>query len=141
MTAKPEFELDHIGIAVPNLEKGFEFYKALGFTTMETEVVESEKVKTGFIRLGNACSIELLEPTSEDSAIAKFLEKRGPGMQQLCLRVKGLDALLAHLKSQGVRLINETPKIGAHNCRVAFIHPASTGGVLIELSEKLEGHR
>ncbi len=131
-----QYELDHIGIAVETLDKGFEFYRALGFEDMETEEVPSEKVKTGFLRLGNRATLELLEPTGEDSTIRKFLTKRGPGIHHICLRVKGIDQILEQLKSKGVRLINETAKQGAHNCRVAFIHPASTGGVLIELSEK-----
>lgn len=130
------FELDHIGIAVETLDEGAEFYRALGFTDMETEEVASEKVKVGFLRLGNRANLELLEPTSEDSAVRKFLEKRGPGIHHICLRVKGIDRILEELKAKGVRLINEQAKLGAHGCRVAFIHPASTGGVLIELSEK-----
>ena len=135
-----EYELDHIGIAVETLESGFEFYGALGFKDMDTEEVASEKVKVGFLRLGNRANLELLEPTSTDSAVRKFLEKRGPGIHHICLRVKNIDAILQDLKAKGVRLINEQAKLGAHNCRVAFVHPASTGGVLIELSEKqLEG--
>jgi methylmalonyl-CoA/ethylmalonyl-CoA epimerase len=134
-----EFELDHIGIAVETLDKGFEFYRALGFSGMDTEEVASEKVKVGFLRLGNGANLELLEATSDDSAVRKFLEKRGPGIHHICLRVKGIDGILERLKAQGVRLIHEKAKIGAHNCRVAFIHPASTGGVLIELSERPEG--
>ena len=130
------FELDHIGIAVESLEKGFDFYKALGFAEMDTEEVPSERVKVGFLRLGNRANLELLEATSEDSPIRKFLDKRGPGIHHICLRVKGIDTLVELLKSKGVRMINEKPKMGAHNCKVAFIHPASTGGVLIELSEK-----
>jgi methylmalonyl-CoA epimerase len=133
-----EFELDHIAIAVETLEEGVKFYKTLGFDNMETETVESEKVKTGFLKLGNRANIELLEPTSSDSAVAKFLQKRGPGIHHICLRVKNIDAVVADLKKKGVRMINEEPKIGAHNCRVAFIHPASTSGVLIELSQKVE---
>lgn len=133
---KFEIELDHIGIAVEGLDQGFEFYKALGFTEMETEEVPSEKVKTGFLRLGNRANLELLEPTSTDSVVRKFLDKRGPGIHHICLRVKGIDRILEQLKAKGVRLINEQAKLGAHGCRVAFIHPASTGGVLIELSER-----
>ena len=133
------FELDHIGIAVEGLESGFDFYRALGFTDMETEEVASEKVKVGFIKLGNRANLELLEPTTDDSTIRKFLDKRGPGIHHICLRVKNIDQLLEQLKSKGVRLINEKAKDGAHNCRVAFVHPASTGGVLIELSEKKSG--
>jgi methylmalonyl-CoA/ethylmalonyl-CoA epimerase len=130
-------ELDHIGIAVETLEKGFSFYEALGFTSMHRETVESEKVKTGFLKLDNDADLELLEPTSSDSVIRKYLDKRGPGIHHICLRVKGIDALVESLKSKGVRMINDTPKIGAHGCRIAFVHPASTGGVLIELSEKM----
>lgn len=136
-----KFELDHIGIAVETLDQGFEFYRALGFTDMQTEEVASEKVKTGFLRLGNRANLELLEPTAQDSAIRKFLDKRGPGIHHICLRVQGIDKILAELKAKGVRLINEQAKIGAHGCRIAFIHPAATGGILIELSEKVEeGH-
>jgi len=135
----PDFELDHIAIAVSNLAESFELFKAIGFKTMETESVESEKVNVGFLRLANQANLELLEASSDDSTVRKFLEKRGPGIHHICLRVKGIDKLLIELKAKGVRLINEQAKIGAHNCRVAFIHPASTGGVLIELSEKASG--
>jgi len=134
-----EFELDHIGIAVETLEEGSQFYKKLGFGAPEVEDVPSERVKTGFLRLGNRANLELLEPTADDSPIRKFLDKRGPGIHHICLRVKGIDAIVEKLKSQGVQMINETPKAGAHGCRVAFIHPKSTGGVLIELSEKGHG--
>jgi methylmalonyl-CoA epimerase len=134
-----EFELDHIAIAVNDLDQGFEFYKALGFSSMARETVASEKVETGFLRLQNNANLELLEAMSEDSSVHKFIQKRGPGIHHFCLRVKDIDAVLKHLKSQGVRLINEEPKLGAHNCRVVFIHPASTGGVLIELSQPMSG--
>ena len=132
---KFEFEIDHIGIAVPDLAQASKFYKILGFDKMEIEEVPSELVRTGFLELSNQASLELLEPTTEDSVIKKFLEKRGPGIHHICLRVKNIDDIVANLKKQGIRLINESPKLGAHNCRVIFIHPASTGGVLIELSE------
>lgn len=135
-----EYELDHIGIAVENLDKGFEFYQALGFTELEVEEVASQKVKVGFVPLANHANIELLEPTSIDSPVHKFLQKRGPGIHHICLRVKGIDEILVQLKAKGVRLIDEVAKPGAHNCRVAFIHPAAAGGVLIELSQKAEGH-
>lgn len=143
MTNKPiakfEFELDHIGIAVESIAEGSKFYKAMGFADPHIEDVPSEKTKTGFFKLQNNSNLELLESMSEDGPIKKFLEKRGPGIHHICLRVKDIEAVLAHLKSQGVRLINETPKKGAHNCMVAFIHPASTGGVLIELSQPAAG--
>lgn len=129
------FELDHLGVAVHSLEEGFKFYKALGFTEMTSEEVPTEKVKVGFLNLGNSASIELLEPTSDESPIKKFLDKRGPGIHHVCLRVKGIDEAVSRLKSAGIRLVNETPRPGAHGCRVVFVHPASTGGVLLELSE------
>jgi methylmalonyl-CoA/ethylmalonyl-CoA epimerase len=132
-----KFEIDHIGIAVESLVEGEKFYRALGFGEMSTEDVPSEKVNTGFLRLENSSNLELLEPTAPDSPIRKFLDKRGPGIHHICLRVNGIDAVVENLKSQGVQMINETPKDGAHGCRVAFIHPKSTGGVLIELSEKV----
>ena len=130
-----EFELDHLGIAVRSLQEGFQFYTALGFREMPTEEVPSEKVRVGFLDLGNQASIELLEATAPDSPIQSFIDKRGPGIHHICLRVKKLDEVVARLKSKGVRLVNETPRLGAHNCRVVFIHPAATGGVLLELSE------
>ncbi len=131
----PKFELDHIGIAVETLEKGSEFYKILGFDAMSVEEVPSEKVKVGFLKLGGGSNLELLEPTASDSTVRKFLDKRGPGIHHICLRVRGIDQILQDLKAKGVRLLNDQAKLGAHNCRVAFIHPASTGGILIELSE------
>ncbi len=129
------FELDHLGVAVKSLEEGVKFYRALGFKEMPIEEVPTEQVRVGFLHLANAASIELLEPTSDESPIAKFMVKRGPGIHHVCLRVKGIDGVVAQLKAAGVRLINETPRPGAHNCRVVFVHPASTGGVLLELSE------
>jgi methylmalonyl-CoA/ethylmalonyl-CoA epimerase len=133
------FAMDHIGVAVKNLESGFQFYKALGYGEMEIEEVPSEKVRVGFIALNNACAIELLEPTSEDSPVAKFIAKRGEGIHHICLRVKGIEGVIKRLKDQGVQLINDRPKVGAHNCLVAFVHPRSTGGILLELSEKQNG--
>ena len=132
---KVGFELDHLGIAVKSLEEGAVFYRAMGFVEMPIEEVPSEQVRVGFFNLDNRASIELLEPTSDESPIAKFLAKRGPGIHHVCLRVRGIDGVVVKLKAAGVRLVNETPRPGAHNCRVVFVHPASTGGVLLELSE------
>jgi methylmalonyl-CoA/ethylmalonyl-CoA epimerase len=129
------FELDHIAIAVNSLEEGAKFYQAIGFGEMKTEDVPSQKVLTGFLALGNRANIELLEPTSPESTIRKFLDKRGPGIHHICLRVKDIDALIPKLVAKGVQMIDPTAKPGAHGCRVAFIHPKSSGGVLIELSE------
>jgi methylmalonyl-CoA epimerase len=135
MSSPFRFELDHIGIAVENLDAGGAFYRALQMQESDREDVKSEKVKVGFYPLENDANIELLEPTDGESPIRKFLDKRGPGIHHICLRVNKLDELVAHLKKNNVQLINDVPKVGAHNCRVVFVHPKSTGGVLIELSE------
>lgn len=128
--------LDHIGIAVRSLEAA-KIYQDLGLTIQHVETVETQKVKTAFLSVGDS-NLELLEPTSPDSPIAKFIEKRGEGIHHICLRVDDIEAHLERLKSQGYRLINEHPVPGAHGCRVAFLHPAAGNGVLIELSEKIE---
>lgn len=132
-----KIELDHIGVAVKNIQGDQNFYLQLGLENSHNEVVASEKVKVGMFELENDCRIELLEPTEPDSPVGKFIEKRGPGIHHICLRVSDIHSLLKKLKDSGVRLINETPKPGAHNCMVAFIHPSATGGVLIELSQKM----
>lgn len=137
---KSEFELDHIAIAVESLEKGRGFYEALGLGPMEVEVVPTEKVKTGFFEVANGASIELLEATDPESPVAKFIAKRGPGIHHICLRVKNIREVMKSLKAKGVQLIDSEPKPGAHNCLVAFIHPKSTGGVLVELSEPQGDH-
>ena len=129
------FEMDHLGIAVESLEKGEMFYRAMGFGPMQVEDAPSERVRVGFLRLQNQSNIELLEPTSPNSPIRKFLDKRGPGIHHVCLRVTDIDSALRRLKEQGVRLIDHEAKAGAHGCRVAFIHPSAAGGVLIELSQ------
>lgn len=126
--------LDHIGIAVSSLERAA-IYKALGLEIDHVETVETQKVKTAFLSVGEA-NLELLEPTAPDSPIAKFIEKRGEGIHHICLRVENIEAHLEKLKAEGYRLINESPVPGAHGCRVAFLHPAAGNGVLIELSEK-----
>ena len=112
-------------------------YEALGLTIDHVETVESQKVKTAFLSVGDA-HIELLEPTGPDSTVAKFIEKRGEGIHHICLRVDDIETHLARLQAQGFRLINEAPVPGAHGCRVAFLHPAAGNGVLIELSELLD---
>lgn len=129
------YKLDHIGIAVKSLDEASQAYFSLGWTEAHTEAVPSEKVRVRMFELANNCRIELIEPTSSDSTIARFLEKRGPGIHHYCLSVNSIDEVLQKLKSEGIRLIHETPFQGAHNCRVAFIHPQSMGGVLVELSE------
>ncbi|HEY2830634.1 MAG TPA: methylmalonyl-CoA epimerase [Thermoanaerobaculia bacterium] len=129
-------KLDHIGIAVKSLEAA-RIYESLGLRIEHVETVETQKVKTAFLSVGDA-NLELLEPTSPDSAIAKFIEKRGEGIHHICLRVDDIEAHLARLKAEGYRVVNEAPVPGAHGCRVAFLHPSAANGVLIELSEKIE---
>lgn len=131
-----QFELDHIGIAVKSIEEVLPFYKAMGWTEFTTEVVATEKVKVCFVKLKNQSNIELLEPTSTDSVIHKFIQKRGGGIHHICLKVKNIENLITELIDKGVQMIDTKPRPGAHNCKVAFVHPAATGGVLIELSEK-----
>ncbi|HEX8252593.1 MAG TPA: methylmalonyl-CoA epimerase [Thermoanaerobaculia bacterium] len=125
--------LDHIGIAVRSLEVA-KIYRALGLDVQHVETVETQRVKTAFLSVGDS-NLELLEPTSPDSPIAKFIEKRGEGIHHICFRVDDIEAHLERLKAEGYRLINEAPVPGAHGCRVAFLHPAAGNGVLIELSE------
>lgn len=129
-------KLDHIGIAVKSLDAA-KLYEALGLTIDHVETVETQKVKTAFLSVGDS-HLELLEPTGPDSTVAKFIEKRGEGIHHICLRVDNIEEHLKTLKAQGYRLINDAPVPGAHNCRVAFLHPAAGNGVLIELSEALE---
>ena len=117
-------KLDHIGIAVKSIDAAKKIYEDLGLTIAHVESVETQKVRTAFLSVGDA-NLELLEPSSPDSTIAKYIEKRGEGIHHI-----------AHLKERGYRLINEAPVPGAHGCRVAFLHPAAGNGVLIELSEK-----
>lgn len=128
--------VDHIGIAVKNLEESKKFYtEVLGLKVHgEDEVVEQQKVKVCFIPSGDS-EIELLESTSPEGPIAKFIEKNGEGIQHIALYVDDLNAALAELKEKGVRLIDESPRYGAGGKNIAFIHPKATGGVLLELCE------
>ena len=130
--------IDHIGIAISSLDESLAFFRdALGLELEPAEDVPSQRVRAHFLPAGEA-SVELVEPTSDDSPIAKFTARRGPGLHHLCLRVDDIDAALAELKNRGVRLIDTTPRPGAHHSLVAFIHPASTHGVLVELKQVLE---
>jgi methylmalonyl-CoA/ethylmalonyl-CoA epimerase len=127
--------LDHVGIAVANLDQALSFYRdALGLEIETPEDVPSQRVRAHFIPAGEA-ALELLEATADDSPIAKFVSKRGPGLHHITLRVDDIGSALAQLKSRGVRLIDETPRPGAHGSLVAFVHPASTHGVLVELKQ------
>ncbi|MCB0413717.1 MAG: methylmalonyl-CoA epimerase [Bdellovibrionales bacterium] len=134
-----DFAFDHVGIAVNSIEEGLPFYQALGLKNIQYETVESEKVRVAMLTLANSAKIELLESSDSSGPIARYIEKRGTGIHHICLRVKDIDSTLENLKSKGIRLLNEIPKKGAHNCLVAFVHPKSAGGVLVELSEPQEG--
>ena len=129
--------LDHIGIAVGDLSQALAFYRdALGLDVEAQEEVPSQRVRAHFVPVGEA-TLELLEPTSADSPIAKFIEKRGPGVHHVTLRVDDIRETLGRLKARGVRLIDEEPREGAEGALIAFVHPASTHGVLVELKQRL----
>jgi methylmalonyl-CoA/ethylmalonyl-CoA epimerase len=133
--------IDHIGVAVADLSKAFEFFRdTLGLEVEAAEEVPSQRVRAHFVRLtddgGPGATFEFLEPTSDDSPVAKFVAKRGAGMHHVALRVEDITAALAELKAKGVRLIDEVPRRGAHGALIAFLHPASTHGVLVELKQK-----
>ncbi len=134
-TADCFMKLEHIGIATRGIDEAIGFWReALGLQVIEIEEIAEQKVRVVMLPVGEP-RVELLEPTSEDSPIAKFLEKRGPGIHHIALRVDDIRATLARLKEKGARLIDEAPRVGAGGCLVAFIHPTSTGGVLLELVE------
>ncbi len=127
--------IDHIGIAVSSLDDALAFYRdALGLAVEAPEEVPSQRVRAHFIPAGET-AIELLEATADDSPIAQYVAKRGPGLHHITLRVDDIAAALARLKARGVRLIDETPREGAHGTLVAFIHPSSAHGVLVELAD------
>lgn len=129
-------KVDHIGIAVKDLEQAKKFYtEVLGMTVMGEETVEQQKVKVCFIPCGDS-EVELLESTSPDGPIAKFIEKNGEGVQHIALRVDNIEAAIADLKAKGVRMIDEVPRYGAGAAKIAFVHPKATGGILLELSER-----
>jgi methylmalonyl-CoA/ethylmalonyl-CoA epimerase len=127
--------LDHVGIAISSLDAALRFYRdALGLDIEMPEEVASQRVRAHFIATGESM-LELLEPTADDSPIGKFLVKKGPGLHHIALRVDDIRAALAELQSRGVRLIDREPRPGAHGSLVAFIHPASAHGVLVELKQ------
>jgi methylmalonyl-CoA/ethylmalonyl-CoA epimerase len=126
--------VDHIGIAVRSLDERLALYRALGLEVEGREDVPSEKVRVAFLP-AEGTRIELLEATSPDSPIAAFIEKRGEGMHHVCFRVDDIGAAMASLKAQGVQLLSDEPRPGAHGSRICFVHPRSAGGVLIELSQ------
>ena len=129
-------KVDHIGIAVKDLEQAKKFYtEILGMPAMGEETVEQQKVKVCFIPCGDS-ELELLESTAPDGPIAKFIDKNGQGVQHLALRVDNIEAAIADLKAKGVRMIDEVPRYGAGGASIAFVHPKSTGGILLELTER-----
>ncbi len=129
------FSIDHLGIAVKSLVKARSFYEQLGLPVMREEVVEQEKVKLAMVPVGQS-RIELLEPTTADSAVARFLEKRGEGLHHVALRVNDLNATFERMKAAGMRFISDEIKVGAGGHLYLFVHPSSAGGVLLELCEE-----
>lgn len=127
--------VSHIGIAVKDLDEGIAFYQKLGLTLEGTEEVASQMVKVAFFPVGDT-RIELLAPTSEESPIAKFIEKKGEGIQHIAFAVEDLPEALKETEEDGIRLIDKEPRPGAHGADIAFLHPKSTGGVLIELCKE-----
>lgn len=126
-------KVDHIGIATRELNEALGLWRdVLGLEVDSTETVAEQGVRVAMLPIGET-HIELLEPMSQDSPVGRFLEKRGPGIHHVAIKVNDIRASLAHLKEKGARLIDETPRRGAGGCLVAFVHPASTNGVLLEL--------
>ena len=129
-------KINHLGIATKGIDEALKFWSgALGLENVHTETVEEQKVRVAMLPIGES-KIELLEPTAEDSPIAKFLEKRGGGIHHIAVEVENIEESLAKLKREGMRLIDETPRIGAEGCLVAFVHPSSSNGVLLELVQE-----
>ena len=129
-------KVDHIGIAVKNLDEAIPYYtETLGLTLLKIEEVESESVRVAFIDSGNVL-LELLEPMSESSAIHSFIEKKGEGIHHIAFGVEGIENRMEELRTKGVRILNDIPKIGAGGALVAFLHPKSSKGVLYELCDK-----
>ena len=128
--------IDHIGIAVSNLQESLSFWEtSLGIELHGIEEVAEQKVRTAFLPIDDT-EIELLEPTSAESSVAKFIEKHGEGLHHIAIRVDDIEAALAELKAKGIQLIDETPRNGAGGSRIAFVHPRATHGVLLELCER-----
>lgn len=127
--------IEHLGIAVENIEAALPYWeKALGLSCYNIEEVADQKVRTAFLKVGDT-KIELLEPTSPESTIAKFLEKKGPGFHHVAFAVENIEQALQDAQAAGIQLIDQTPRMGAEGLTIAFLHPKSTGGVLTELCE------
>lgn len=126
-------QINHVAVVVDDMEKALSFWRdALGMDLHELRDVPAEKSRVAFLPLSGS-EVELVQPTTDDSGIAKYLAKRGPGMHHICLEVDDIDAMMAQLKAKGIRLINEEPRIAVDGKKYAFIHPENTSGVLVEL--------
>jgi methylmalonyl-CoA/ethylmalonyl-CoA epimerase len=129
-------KIDHLGVAVNSIDSGKEFWlDVLGLKFESTETVEEQKVKTAFFPVGES-EVELLESTTPDGPVAKFIEKRGQGFQHVAFRVENIEEALAELKAKGVQLIDQQPRLGAGGAKIIFLHPKATGGILVELCER-----
>ncbi|MGB2352358.1 MAG: methylmalonyl-CoA epimerase [Candidatus Poseidoniaceae archaeon] len=138
---KQRITIDHVGIAALTLDQGSRFWELLGLVSSgDDEVVEDQGVITRFFPLASinddTTKIEILEATEEDTPIGRFLAKRGPGIQQLCLAVDDLESMIEHLLENQIMMIDSTPRKGAHDSLIAFVHPKSTGGILVELKQR-----
>lgn len=131
-------KIDHIGIAVNNLEETLKFYtEVLGLECLGTEVVEEQKVRVAFLPVGDT-EVELLESTDPTGPIAKFIEKNGEGVQHIAFRVDDIEEAIAHMQEKGMKMIDEKPRYGAGGAKIAFVHPKGTSRVLVELSQRIE---
>lgn len=139
MSNSPETKIQHLGVAVGSIDDALGFWRdALGLELQGVEIVEDQGVRVAMLPIGES-RIELLQATGAETPVGKFLAKRGPGIHHLCVEVNDIGTKLAELKALGVRLIDEEPRIGAGGALVAFVHPSSTGGVLIELTQQGSG--
>lgn len=129
-------KIDHIGIAVKDLEEALKFYQdVLGMDLAGTEIVEEQKVKVAFLPIGDT-KVELLESTDKEGPIARYIEKKGEGVQHIAYRVDDVEKAIKEMKEKGIRMIDESPRYGAGGAKIAFAHPKSTNGVLIELCQR-----
>jgi len=138
---KQRITIDHVGIAAINLDEGSRFWELIGLVRQgDDDIVEDQGVITRFFPLssitGDVTNVEILEATGPNTPIGKFLEKRGPGIQQLCLAVDDLEEMISHLIAHEIQMIDTVPRMGAHRSLIAFVHPKSTGGILIELKQR-----
>ena len=127
--------VNHIGIATPSLDESVELWSKLGFSPSEDKINEDQGVKIRYLKGSGNTRIELLEPLSEESPVGRFIESRGPGVQQIAIDVEDIESMISELVGIGVRMVSEVPVIGSDGLRIAFVHPSSAGGVLIELVE------